>query len=283
MDIDRLPGVTLAPSSAGLTVAVTDGRVLGRGPTFVVAQGFLAWIEPFEMQRFRLIAQLLAARLIVVETPGCGTGGARLSWPQRRGLLAGNFRGPAARMFGAAAALLNPGETVSVLGYSMGASVAVALAEAAARAGFPVQDLVLVEPVALRRWRLRQLVAAAHRESRWVGGYFDSNAANSGAAEPWPRRLGGNPSRWRVDLLLAGAALRRGALGEEIPTTSAAAVTVVLAADSELTRGVVVPASPACRIVTVPGRHGFWHSLPAVAALCRQLNTTSPTPPAQLS
>lgn len=84
MSTDLVPGwstrihETDGDLGSRITVAVTDRRTHPGDPTFVVAQGFKAWIEPFELQRFRLLARTLRARVIIAETPGFGAAGSRL-------------------------------------------------------------------------------------------------------------------------------------------------------------------------------------------------------------
>lgn len=265
-----------------ILVAITDRRVHTGGPTFVVVQGFRSWIEEFELQRFTLIARTLNARLVVVEVPGFGVAGSRLLPGERRALLAGDFGPLASRMFAAAVAALD-GEsdrTLSFLGYSMGASVATAMAKDAAAQGWSVDRLVLVEPVALQRWKIGRLIRATYREDRWIADYVATNDALHGAVAPWDQRPGVRPSTSRhVDLLLLGAGLRRGALAGDLRTAVTPRQMIVVRGDrSELSAAACQAVLTAMRqrgVATdemrVPGHHAFWHSLPAVDSMANRL------------
>ncbi len=290
MSTDNLPGWTTHVHEPGcgpgarIAVAVTDGRTHSGDPTFIVAQGFKSWIETFELQRFQRIARMLHARLIISETPGFGAPGSRLLPGERQKLLGGDFGAVATRMFAAAVADLD-GEsdrTLSFLGYSMGASVATAMAKAAAAQGWAVNSLVLVEPVALRKWRLWRLIATIARENRWLADYLAANEAVDGAVTPWDQRPGVRPpTRRRLDLLVLGAAVRRGALARDLHTVVTPRQVVIVRGDrSEISRGRSHPILTAMRgrgvataELSVPGPHAFWQSLPAVEAMTRHLDT----------
>ncbi|ABM16768.1 alpha/beta fold hydrolase [Mycolicibacterium vanbaalenii] len=271
-------------------VAVTDGRERPDGRTFLVVQGFQSWVEAFEMQRFELIAGVLNARLVVVEVPGFGVAGSRLLPRERRALRAGDFGQLAERMFDAARAVLGetaPEQELSLLGYSMGASVATAITKAAAAEGFTVDQLVLVEPVALRRWRITELVARTRREDRWIADYVATNTAVAGAVAPWDQRPGVRPpTRRYADLLTLGAALRHGRLGRDLRHGVRPRGVIVVRGDrSALSEAAYQPMLEALRRrgvaateLIVPGHHAFWHSLVAVDAMAHQLRSALDTP-----
>lgn len=288
MCTDRIPGWSTSvyepagdPGSRVL-VAVIDARALTGGETFIAVQGFQSWIEDFELQRFQLLARTLRARLIVVEVPGFGVAGSRLLSVERRALLRGDFGPLADRMFAAAAAVLD-GEsdrTVSFLGYSMGASVATTMAKGAAAQGWSISDLVLVEPVALDRWKIRRLVAATYREDLRIADYIATNDALNGAVAPWEQRPGVRPpTRRHLDLLLLGAALRRGALGDDLRTEVTPRHVVIVrgdrsvlsAADCAAVLSAMRERGVATAELSVPGHHAFWHSLPAVEDMALRL------------
>lgn len=290
MSTDRLPGwSTHIHEAAGypgsrITVAVTDRRTHAGDPTFIVAQGFKAWIEPFELQRFQLIARTLRARLIIAETPGFGAAGSRLLPPERRKLIAGDFGPVATRMFSAAVAELDDesARTLSFLGYSMGSSLVTSMTKSAAAQGWAVSSLVLVEPVALRKWKIWGLMAAVAREARWIADYLATNEAVDGAVAPWDQRTGVRPAtRRRLDVLVLGAAIRRGALAGDLQTVvTPRQVIIVRGGRSELSQARCQTALTAMRErgvatdeLSVPGHHAFWHSLPAVQDVARRLRT----------
>jgi pimeloyl-ACP methyl ester carboxylesterase len=265
-------------------VAVTDGRTQPDDRTFVVVQGFRSWIEPFEMQRFALIASVLRARLIVVEVPGFGVAGSRLLPRERRALLVGDFGPLAARMLDAACSVLGEadhGEPLSFLGYSMGASVASAMAKTVVGQGRAVADLVFVEPVAWHRWKVRELIAATRREDRWIADYVAANDAVDGATAPWDQRRDVRPpTNRRVDLALLAMALRYGRLARDLESSPTIARRVIVvrgdrSALSAARYGSVLAElhrrGTATAELTVPGHHAFWHSLEAVDDMARQL------------
>lgn len=267
-----------------ILVAITDGRRSNSDRTFVVVQGFQSWIETFEMQRFQLIARTLRARLIIVEVPGFGVAGSRLLPSERRALLAGDFAPLATRMFEAATSMLGDDdrdEPVSFLGYSMGASLASAMATVAATRHRDVDVLVLVEPVALHRWKLRELVAATRREDRWIADYVATNDMVPDAEAPWDQRPGVRPpTKRRRDLLLLGSALRYGGLAEQLLTPPAAPQRVIMVRGnrSALSGAAYAPIIAALRQrgidateLVMPGHHAFWHSLPAVEVMTQHV------------
>lgn len=269
-------------SGSPLLVATTDGRRHPGDRTIIVAQGIRSWIEPFEMQRFSLIAERLRARLIVVETPGFGTAGSRVLPPERRALRRGDFGPLAARMVTAAQSVLEEtaaGEPISFLGYSLGASIAAAMARAAADLQWRVDELVLVEPVALQRWTALDLLAATLREDRWIDDHLATNETVPGAATPWDRRPGIRPpTERRRDLLALALALRHGRLRTDLLTTPAQRVVVVRGDSSALSTTAADPAVARLRNrgvrvdeLTVPGHHAVWHSLPTVDTIAHQL------------
>lgn len=295
MSTDLVPGwstrihETDGDLGSRITVAVTDRRTHPGDPTFVVAQGFKAWIEPFELQRFRLLARTLRARVIIAETPGFGAAGSRLLPGERRKLLSGDFSPVATRMFGAVVAQLDgePDRTLSFLGYSMGASLVTAMVKDAAAQGWVVNSLVLVEPVALRKWSMWGLIAAVGREARWIADYLATNGAVDGAVAPWDQRAGVRPAtRRRLDLLALGAAIRRGALAGDLRTVVTPRQVIIVRGDrSELSR-IGCEAALSARLergvataeLSVPGHHAFWHSLAAVQVMARRLNTVLDRP-----
>src|SRR5258708_47123 len=63
---------------------------------------FLAAVEPFELQRFALLAAIWDAQVTVIDVPGCGYGSARLRRVERHALRRGDFTAVAHRMVNAA-------------------------------------------------------------------------------------------------------------------------------------------------------------------------------------
>lgn len=293
MCTDRFPGwSTHVHEPAGgsrILVAVTDHRAGPGAATFVVVQGIHSWIEDFELQRFDVIARTLGVRLVVVEVPGFGVAGSRLLPGERRSLLAGDFGPLATRMFAAVLAGLGDerDQPLSFLGYSMGSSIATAMAKVAEAHGCVLDELVLVEPVALHEWKVRHLLAATRREDRWIADYVATNDEVDGAVAPWPQRAGVRPpTRRHVDSLLLGAALRKGALAGDLRTAVTPRRVVVVHGDrSVLSDAAYQPILTDLRArgiaaieLTVPGHHAFWHSLAAVDDMTRRLKSVLDTP-----
>lgn len=281
---------TVQTSAGPLNAAVLTPHSAPRW-TFAVTMGYGAWVEPFELQRFQLLAGELQARLVIVETPGNGTVGSHLTRAERWALLRHSDFGPvAARMLQAATlaypALGNrpePGERFGVLGYSLGTSVGTALATAwAARTGQPVDALVLVEPVAGSTWRARSLMSATQAEDGLVDRALADNVRIAGAVVPFDRRDSGEqaPRRNELDLALLANGLRRGNLPREL--TAAGARHVVIArgrgsllshadAGAQLTLAARAGGSHVDELV-MEGTHALWHSLPTVQRLARFLD-----------
>lgn len=142
-----------------------------------------------------------------------------------------------------------------------------------------VDRMVLVEPVALQRWKARHLLAATRQEDRWNEEYLATNAGFPGAVASWDRRPGARPpTRRHLDLLTLGLALRHGQLRTDLLATSARRVVLVRGDRSALSNAAGRPAVDDLRRhgvpvteFTVPGQHALWHSLPAVDAMTREL------------
>jgi pimeloyl-ACP methyl ester carboxylesterase len=166
-------------------------------------------------------------------------------------------------------------EPVHVTGYSMGASVAAA---AAADTGLlQVGELVLIEPVALRNWRLTSLLRSVRFEDDILDHYLADNDGVAGAVPPGSKR-GEHAPHSRLDLALLGFGLSRGALSGDLLRAAAIqtfAVKVVHGIDSRLSRAPdIARLVRNCRRVgvdiqdvTVEGHHALWQSLPRVNQL----------------
>jgi pimeloyl-ACP methyl ester carboxylesterase len=266
--------------------AETDGlRVVTLGHPdahrqVLVFMGFLACVEPFELQRFALLCREWDAQITVVDAPGCGYGGARLTRTQRRGLRRGDFTMVARRMVHAAQNHHRPLRRgpVALVGYSMGASLACA---AAADPGLlRVDTLILVEPVAMRRWNLARLIGSVRSEDAVLDEYLRDNNAVPGAVPPTQRRDEPLPMCSRTDLAHLGFALSRGLLTSDLLRANAIQsfpTQIVHGAGSQLSRvrdieklvAICRRAGLKVHDVPVAGRHPLWHSLSEVAGLAQ--------------
>lgn len=258
-------------------VTVGDGDSVRQALVFM---GFLASVEPFELQRFTLLARAWNAHVTVVDAPGCGHGGAGLTGAERRALRGGDFTVVARRMVHTAQRhnrRLQRGP-VMVAGYSMGASLAAA---AAADPGLVrVTNMVLVEPVAVRRWNLASLLRSVRAEDRVLDDYLDHNSGVPGAVLPTVRRGEPMPPHSRTDLAHLGWALSRGQLARDLLQANMIqdfSLQIVHGVDSRLSRAAdVLRLTARCRRagmevhdIPVDGRHALWHSLPDVAGLAQ--------------
>lgn len=267
--------------------AVGDLRVATLGDSkarrqVLVFMGFLACVEPFELGRFALFAREWDAQVTVVDTPGYGHTRATLTWPERRGLLCGDFTRVARRMV-QTAQKVRPGlrqGPVTVLGYSMGASLA--CAAAADHGLLQVADMVLVEPVAIRRWNPIGLIAAVRSEDQVLDDYLSRNDEFPGAVVPAAQRGDPLPSRFLPDQALLGHAIGRGLITRDLlrantvqsfPVQIAHGRQSLLSRTDDVQRLVAQCQSAGMDVHDVPvaGRHALWHSLPDVAALAREL------------
>lgn len=136
----------------------------------VAFMGYGGWLEPFEYGLFTRLAQQLAARIVIVESPGLGAAGTRLSPGERAALLGGSFVPVGRRMLRSALAGLravgtDPDQGIHILGYSMGASVAAA-ATSVATNDLTIRTLTLVEPIAIKAWVPWRLLKASSDELR---------------------------------------------------------------------------------------------------------------------
>lgn len=243
--------------------------------------GIRACIEPFELRRAALLAEVWDAQVTVIDTPGYGYGGARLTTAARQALRHGSFV-PAAVQMVSAAQRHHPilaRASVNVVGYSMGASLAAA---ALATRQLDVDTLSLVEPVALRRWRVVRLLYSVRQEDSFNKQYLEENFRYPYAVLPATLQPAGRPPKSRIDLMHLGAGLARGRLRGDMLSENnidRLSVHVVHGRDSTLSRSDDVErfvnecrsAGFAADNIPIDGRHALWHSLATVESLARLL------------
>lgn len=255
-----------------LRVASVGSSVAWRN--VLVFMGLNACIDPFELDRFAVLAEEWDARVTVVDTPGCGHGGATLRRGERAGLRHGDFTKVARRMVSAASEFEQHlrSRPVTLLGYSLGTSIAAA---AAADPGtVRVQHLVAIEPVAMRTRNPFVLMRLARSEETFASEYRTRNRDSHAVYEP------GGPAS-RSDLARLGYALSRGMLTRDIMRAGSFqrfGLQIVHGRDSQLSpAGDIARLVTKCRKsgmeirdITVEGRHALWQSLPDVAAIARE-------------
>lgn len=260
-----------------------------RGPAprglWLAFQGFKAWLEPFELHRFQLIADELVGAVAVVESPGFGHDGSRLSPGERIEALRGGYRHLGERI---ATALGRPGSGVTlpdqagcglarvtgVLGYSMGCSLATSVHNALIPSAHGV-PLVLVEPAGARRRSLRALTRAMAAEERSVGAYLAESVAVAPDVLPWDHSDSlRQPHRHGMDDGLLGYALTKGCLPDTLASRTPGQQTLVvrgrnsLICDAESVKQLIGPGGVRIQdVIDVDGGHGLWHSFPRVREL----------------
>jgi hypothetical protein len=144
-----------------------------------------------------------------------------------------------------------------------------------------VKNLLLVEPVALRRRSVSALLRAVYSENRVVDDYVDRNEGMPGHVAPPYRRSDPTPQWSRVDVAHLGYALSRGHLARDLlhaHKIQRFPVQVVHGLDSRLSRPDDIRSLiRQCRRngldvydMPVAGRHALWHSLSEVAKLAER-------------
>jgi len=249
---------------------------------FLVAMGYAASLDPFEIQRFGLIAHRLRARLLIPETPGCSYHArTRLTMHERLSIFRSDFHPTAERMLRAALSLdsaRNDSRSYGVLGYSMGASIASAMADSIHNDRtdqMSLSSVILVEPVANQRWGALNILRSIRAEDRLIDHYLKHNDAIEGAVNPSDRIDGAPQARERqLDMLLLANALRAGRLINDLHSAAQQSYTLVVAHGRDSTMSRMDAAArllQECRDfgitaidLEVDGRHGLWQSLPAV-------------------
>lgn len=261
----------------------------GHDRTLVVCLGYAAAADAFELQRFALLAEAWAARLVVVENPGYGVATTRLRAAERWALLArSDFEPLGRRVLAAAVAAVDGDRVDGLVGYSMGASVATGVVGALRRSGaHPLGSVTLVEPVGGQRWSARALVAAMRAEGPLVEEFLAQTAAVPGTVPPTDRTPGAAPNaHFAPDMMVSAGALRAGRLGADLADALAGTgtqVQLVHGVDSRLsTAEACADIRRRCerrgvdaRDIPVPGSHGMWHSLPAVRALAAEVGAAA--------
>lgn len=253
------------------TTTVTPTVDHDRSP-LVVTLGIMARLDAFEEQRFRLLADRLNRPVIAIDTPGWTRGGGTLPSQVRARLRSGGFDW-LAHLLRHALRRAEPGITdltPSILGYSLGASTASALAHELVASGGQLRGVTLVEPVAIRRQTMPELTVRNLLDARHVRRYAMTNnqfpwAVTSAGPGPLPRA---------TELLLLARAISHGQILhslQSLPTE----VPVVLVSGEHST---LVPKRAVSRFATTlqhPGRrvdqlivpeahHALWNSLPVV-------------------
>lgn len=254
VSVDGLPITRIAPP-------VSDGR-----PTLVATLGAFA-VAADEQDRYHRLAAGQRRTVLLVETPGWHPDHAPLTVPARRGLLAGDFSGVAAQQWAAVSQLELDGP-VSLIGYSLGASTATALAGLLTHRGRPPTHLSLVEPVAIEAIAPLTLL----RRNRWEARHSDSS--RSQPTKGWPTPLGTH----QLDMALLAWGLTRGGLRRGLPALTAAGVPLTLlrgagsrlcppAAFADLVTGAATTGGRLRSKVYAGHNHSLWQGAQPLAGL----------------
>lgn len=161
--------------------------------TIIWPAAFQARAELTNIQRLRVLAEQLMAKVLYVETPGVSvdmqalqeTTGARATLRQVSAALRGDFRPHAAVQLQALhkAVPFKDGEQLHILGYSMGTPLAVFLAQQLGGQPFgaditpQIARLDLIDPVNDQPWQMHQLLKAIRQEGAVTLPYIEENKA----------------------------------------------------------------------------------------------------------
>ncbi|WP_313535438.1 alpha/beta fold hydrolase [Arsenicicoccus bolidensis] len=270
--------VTMTPPINAATAGPPDGTTSPQGQALVF-MGVQASVEPFEQQRFEALADHTGQQITFVDAPGWGHGG-MLTRMQRADLRHGVFDSVAGPMVSAAiertpALATGP---ATVVGYSMGASLAAA---AAASSDIQVDTMILIEPVGIRRWNPLSLLGAVRHEDQFTDTYLARNP--TGSWEPWDRRGEAPPPHKWSDLATLGWAISRGRIGDDLEraaTRGAPRKLHIIRADSSrlcrrqdverlASRAEGLGIHTTCH--TIAGHHPVWQSVPDVIEMAKLL------------
>ncbi|MFX4271444.1 hypothetical protein ACQBAR_12630 [Propionibacteriaceae bacterium Y1685] len=250
-------------------------------PPMIMTLGILARLDPFEVQRFRLLADLLQRQIIALETPGWMRPGQRLPASARQALTHGDFTEMAELMVAALDEAV-PGltdQTVSLLGYSLGASTGSAIAATLAARGTTLERITLVEPVATGRQSLVGLGLRNTADGVRNRRYLKESKQVEWAARSTPVRM---VRRGWVDLGLFTWALSRGGIQKSLNSIdTSVGVKIITGERSRMAGGrateeLVEQLRSTGRSVEwdtiADSHHGLWLSLPRVAEVARLLS-----------
>lgn len=256
------------------TVTVTPSGPLAGGP-LVVTLGIMAHLEGMEVQRFRLLADLLQRPVIALDTPGWTRRGGALPPQVRARLRSGGFDWLGG-LLGDVLLEINPEVLTgcpSVLGYSLGASTGSALAADLHHRGARLRGLTLVEPVAVREQSLVELAWRNLSDARHNKRYAVESSDVAWAAGP----VGSRPVPRGLDLGLLVWAISRGQIPQTLHALPVDVPIMVVSGD----RSTLAPLFAMRRLVTALRRqgrtvdhhvvhgahHALWNSLPHVARI----------------
>jgi hypothetical protein len=256
-------------------------------PTGVVVYfpGFNTPLGPWEMAKCQYLAEVTSMQVVLTEIPGMSRFGDVLPRAVRADMLRGHATAWAELNLTYISAALQAGqiahaETMQVLGYSTGCSLAAAALPVLAQWG-PIEGLNLVEPVAISK---RNIVSLHAHNMLDLGRYPFSLATNIG--HDWVmkayrgQRREPNVRYSTVDLLAIATVLASEELGEHLDQVELTRCAIARGAKSSLCRRPdfdKVDAALSARgipgpTITVEGLgHQLWHSFPTVIGLAEAM------------
>lgn len=161
--------------------------------TIIWPAAFQARADMINIQRIRILAQLLEAKVLFVETPGVtvdiraphNTTGAHVTQEQARAALRGDLRPHAAAQLQALhkAVPFQDGEQLHIIGYSMGATTAAFLAQQLGEQPFgsdispQIARLDFIDPANDQDWNPYKLLRAIKKEGEADKAYIEESKA----------------------------------------------------------------------------------------------------------
>lgn len=244
----------------GVTEISPVGNRSAAGRTLIATLGAFA-VAGDELDRYRGIAAARDGRVLLVETPGWHPDHPPLTARARSCLLTGSFSGVAAQQWRSLERLLDPDEPVSLVGYSLGSSLAAALAIGLTGIGRRPAHLCLVEPVAVAPVDPITLLL----RNRWEAVHGESSGSQR--RKGWPTPVG----RHQPDMALLVWALTRAGLTRDLPVLARAEVPIALlrggssrlcpaSAFADLVAGLAASGAPVRARVHPGHNHSLWQS-----------------------
>ncbi len=280
----RLPQASVHHQEVGVgrvrlaTITATPTQVSDPAP-LVVTLGILARLDDVEVQRFALLADLLGRPVVALDTPGWLVGRGGMPAAVRHDLRRRDFA-PLAALMADALHAARPDlvtATLSVLGYSLGASTGSALAAELVRRGATLRAIDLIEPVAVRPQTMAELTWRHVAEARHGG----TSDRHTDALDWTATRVGRPPLISPLDVGLLAWAISRGGIRASLePLPLDVPVTIVSGELSSLSptravhrlaRHLAADGRPVSVHVVPGAHHALWNSLTHVADIARLL------------
>lgn len=269
------PGSGLAPLDA---LIATGPDPVG---TLVYFPGFNTPLGPWELAKCQYLATFTGMQVVLTEIPGMSRYGAPLPRAVRRDMLRRRISSWAELNLAYVSAAMKIGEvtnteTMQVLGYSTGCSLAAAALPVLAQWG-PIEGLNLVEPVAISKRNIASLQAHNVADLGRMPLALATNLGHDWVMSAYRRQWREARVKYGVaDLLAIATVLASEELGQQLEQVELARCALARGSRSSLCRELDfdrIDASLTERAIpgptiTVEGLgHQLWHSFPALVAL----------------